>query len=123
MEKITVTTESTEVISSGTLITYDNEPIKMSIDLNNWHLKLEFNFVQSENDNEDGNLRFRSNDNCLIIDFINFNNSLGMGNSTPIEIGQHRGKKLFLNYRVYSLTSNSDKTFHYTLYRNLKEGE
>jgi hypothetical protein len=45
--------------------------------------------------------------------FINFNNSLGIGNTAPLLIGHLNKRELFLNYRVYSL-ENAGKTFHFT---------
>ena len=59
----------------------------------------------------------------MILTFENFNNSLGIGNTDPIEVGWIGEQKLFLNYRVYSLTGNTGKLLHYTWLLEKKKGE
>jgi hypothetical protein len=48
-----------------------------------------------------------------LMTFVNFNNSIGIGNVDPIKIGNFNKRELFLNYRVYSLEKGG-KSFHYT---------
>jgi len=48
-----------------------------------------------------------------LLNFINFNNSIGVGNVEPTRIGTLNNRELFFNYRVYSL-DRGGKTLHYT---------
>jgi hypothetical protein len=56
------------------------------------------------------------------ITFFNFKSALGQGSIKPLELGTLDGRKLYLHYRIYPL-GNSDKTFHYTLYRAEEIGD
>ncbi|MBI3520160.1 MAG: hypothetical protein HY062_12510 [Bacteroidetes bacterium] len=47
------------------------------------------------------------------LNFINFNDGLPTGNSSPIQIGNLNGRELYLNYRVSSLTKGG-KSFDFT---------
>ena len=48
-----------------------------------------------------------------LLTFYNFNNSIGIGNVSPIPIGALNSRQLLLNYRIYSLDKGG-KAFHYT---------
>ncbi|MEI9910832.1 MAG: DUF6864 domain-containing function [Bacteroidota bacterium] len=50
----------------------------------------------------------------MIMQFENFNNSLGTGNLEPTKIGFLNDKDLFINYRVYALAEKASKLLHYT---------
>ena len=46
--------------------------------------------------------------------FINFNNTLGTGNLTPIRVGWLEGRSIFLNYRVFPINNEVGYIFEYT---------
>jgi len=48
------------------------------------------------------------------ITLTNFNNSLGTGLTVPFEVGHLNGRKLFLQFIVYTLGETGTKMFAYT---------
>lgn len=112
-----------EVYESGTVIGNYNEPI-------DFNLNKDIGFiirVSFMTDTKNGETRIEGepfDKNGGHLKFINFNNSLGIGNTTPLAIGHLNGRELLLNYRVYSIES-AGKTFHYTwlLGKEVKDGK
>lgn len=104
-----------EVYSSGTLITNLNE------ELVKFHIEdLYFEFLlKDDTSNKEQYLKASAiNDKKGVrLEFINFNNSLGSGNTTPIRLAQIKNKSLHLNFRIYAMIGDkgvSGKTIHYT---------
>lgn len=101
-----------EVYRGGTVVGNYNEPIDFNLNKDIGFIirvsfvtdtqKTETRIEGEPFDRKGGHLKF-----------INFNNSLGIGNTTPLAIGHLNGRELLLNYRVYSM-ENAAKTFHYT---------
>lgn len=117
---IQIELEDYDIISSGTIIGVINQALIFKIEDLLFELKFINNIETSENKisssiGEDGKK--------MILTFQNFNNSIGIGNTDPIEIGWIGEHKLFLNYRVYSLTENTGKLLHYTWLLEKKKGE
>ena len=105
-----ISTGNYEIIGSGTIVGNYNELIKFEFssltyifefpsDLENLTTRLEFETMAEK---------------TLKLKFINFNNSLGQGPAIPTNIGNVNNRKLFINYRVYTLTEGAGKTIHYT---------
>ena len=46
---------------------------------------------------------------------VNAKTTLGVGNTDLLNLGHINNRKLFLNYRIYSVTELSN-TLHYTFY-------
>lgn len=101
-----------EILSSGTVISILNQPIIFKFK----ELIFEVHFIDDE-----GNKKNRIDYNSpefektkLILNFINFNNTLYTGNVSPLLLGTFNNKNILLNYRVAYLAPNAGKLFHYT---------
>ena len=103
--------EDREILSAGSVIGISNKPIIFKIE----DLIFEFNFKENKSFSEHKiSTEIPKDGKKMKILFENFNNNLGIGNIDPVEIGFIGEKKLFLIYRVYSLTDNAGKLLHYT---------
>ena len=106
-------TTNYNILDSGTVISFNNESIYFDLAPD---LKIFFSFLD-EKENKEQRMDFNPiSNNELEIKLINFNNSLGTGNTEPLQIANLNNKKVYLNYRVYSLDSKSNRTLHYTWY-------
>ncbi len=111
--EITTGTSNYKITDAGSLITFNNEDIqfKMFTDL-----YLVFSF---KNDDKVEGTKMESeviNNKTLKLVFINFNNSLGVGNAVPLPIALVENQQLYLNVMIYSLSKESPKNIHYTFY-------
>lgn len=119
MTSTTITSKNVKFISSGTIIQFNKKPIDFHFDLSESDIpfKITFDFKNNlENPNEQKIVSDITDDDSLRVTFINFNNALGTGNTKPTKLGVIDDLNLYLNYRIYALDSNSDKTIHYTFY-------
>jgi len=101
-----------ENFESGTIIGVENQPIDFVFDA-----PTEFivRFVFSNDPSESG---FKVNVKPYLakgaqLDFINYNNSLGIGNLEPFKFGHLNGRELYLSYRIYSFEKGG-KLVHYS---------
>ena len=106
----------TEIIASGTVISFKNNSIEIIFGSASERLKLIIEFEDDKENKEPLIKASISSNKALILKLINYNNPLGMGNSEPINIGNFEGRELHLNYRVHALTNDLNKTVHYTIY-------
>ncbi len=108
----------TTIIASGTAISYNGQPIEISFPTSaNDSITIVFKF--DKDDSGKPSLKaIAPNSKKLELTLFNFNNSLGQGNTKPLEIAETDHKKIFLNFRVYSLDETSSKTLHFTFYKN-----
>lgn len=116
----TVKSGPAEVIASGTVIAFDNQPIEITVTLPDYTFIWLLNFID-----EDGKDELRTDnrvidENTLEMTFYNFKNPLGSGSISPLKIGTYNNKSLFIHYRIYDLNT-SDKTIHYTIFLNKEE--
>lgn len=117
MYKTIVATGDSTVISSGTIIQFNGQPIKFNVDFPGFPLNIIMNF--ENNLDHETKMEPKSIDNSTIsLTFYNYNNPLGTGTPKALKIADYQGIPIFLNYRIYALNDNSDKTVHYTLYMN-----
>lgn len=101
------------MFDTGTVISFEQEPVTFELaidllyrlvfrdDIENKEQRIEFNSISSHE---------------LEIILVNFNNSLGSGNTAPLEVGTLNNRRLFLNFRVYILNLKTNKTIHYCWY-------
>ncbi len=104
---------SYEVFDTGTVISFKQEPVtfQLAADL---QVRLAF---RDDIDNKDHSLEFKPiSSQELEIHLINFNNSLGTGNTAPLLVGTLNNKRLYLNIRVHTLDVKTNKTIHYSWY-------
>lgn len=103
-----IKTGSFDVVASGTVITVPSQNLEFQIS----NLRVVFAFVS-----DGGQPRLgpgSASDFTLNLTLYNFNNSIGSGTTSPIEIGNLSGRKLWLSFTVYALSPESSKTVHYT---------
>lgn len=103
-----IKTGSFDVIASGTVITAPSQNLEFQLS----NLRVVFAFVS------DGGLPRlgpgSATGSVLNLTLYNFNNSIGSGTTSPIEIGNLSGRKLWLSFTIYALSPESSKTVHYT---------
>lgn len=109
-------TGSYNVLDSGTFLTYDSNAgasftIKMD-ETFSFILNLEF---ESSEPNESF-LKQKVSENTITFTCENFDNSLGIGTKTPIELATFRGKKVYINFWVYMLGEKAVRKIVYTFY-------
>ncbi|WP_299150985.1 DUF6864 domain-containing function [uncultured Dokdonia sp.] len=102
-----------DVYHKGSLVnpTGDNLEITMG---SHSDFTAEFEFKKDSN-NEDTRIEaFQIERTGIGLRFINFNNTLGTGNVTPLRVGWLEGRSIFLNYRVYPINSEEGYILEYT---------
>lgn len=103
------------VLTSGTVMSFRNQPITVQFGPIESQITLIFNFIDQKESNEISVKATSRESNSLELTLVNFKNPLGTGTTTPIEIGSYAGKKMFLHYRVYSF-GDGDKTLHFAVF-------
>jgi len=103
-----------DVLDSGSIVGNLNEPIDFFVETKIFKIlrlifvndsEIKENKIRAETDENDKNI--------LQLRFTNFNNSLGIGNVSPIRLGEKDNRNLLFNYRIYSI-DNGGKHIHYT---------
>ena len=104
-----------EVIFSGTVIGMKDEPIEFHFPKNHASLIIIIEFILKP-EVKGSSIEFKViNDKSLKLFLINVESSIGSGNTNRLEIGHLENRKLYLNYRIFSINELS-KTIHYTFY-------
>ena len=118
MEQIKIKSGPTEIISTGTIISFEKNPIEIVIGPSDFKIILKFNDEEgAKGDSSDLRIVAKQIDNVTLeVTFFNFIDPLGTGNLEPAQIGKIGGYKIYFNYRIYPL-KDSDKTIHYTIYK------
>lgn len=100
-----------EVFDSGVVISHDLKDILFEVK----SLKIKIVFeTNSDNNAYEAKKSFVENNTCLVLKLTNFSNPLGLGLTSPMEVGRINDKKLFLQFIVYSLGNNNTKMLAYT---------
>jgi len=105
-----------DVLASGTVIGFRNEPIDFTLTEGERPLVVRFVFRTDEENPGQRTEPKIENDRQLSLAFVNFTNVLGTGNVGPLPLGQVEGRRLYLYYRIYSLSKEPEKLVHYTWY-------
>lgn len=105
---IQIRTSGRDVVASGTVITVDNQNLEFQIA----HLRVVFSFISDTGPTRLG--PGSAAGSTLNLTLYNFNNTIGAGTTSPIEIGTLSGRKLWLSFMVYAISPESSKTVHYT---------
>ncbi len=108
---ISISIGKLELIGAGTLHVTNDDIISLFIDT----LKYEFRF---KNDDKEKRYSGLLENDVMVVDFFNHNNSLGEGVFEPFEIGKVAGNKIFMTYYTSQISNeNGARRFEYTLYK------
>lgn len=105
-----------DVIASGTVITFGDQPTEIFFG-ETQKLSLKFVFLT-----EGIGMKMESvqaNENSLELRLFNFNQGLNQGNLEPIRIGDENGKEVFLSFRSSRLNQSASRTLEYTIYKHV----
>lgn len=105
-----------EILAGGSIISFDNKPIKFEFASPSNPLKLILDFKKDATGKVYGN-PVVINSQEIKLELFNFHNNLGSGLISPVQIGNLDGKKLYFSFRSYSLENSEQITLHYTFYK------
>jgi hypothetical protein len=112
---MTIKIGSYEVISSGTVVSVENESLDFIFsEFNNYIVR--FNFVEDIETIDKSRAKVEAfSANGIQFYFTNYNSPLGTGNIKPLKIGTVKNNmlELYINYRIYSLQKGG-KHIHYS---------
>ncbi|MGA2468100.1 MAG: DUF6864 domain-containing function [Thermodesulfobacteriota bacterium] len=116
---VKIDSKSVEVITSGTIIAFRAEPIKISFGPPTDRLNIIIAFTSEGIQVTKPGVRSEILDpHTLQLTFINIKAEMGYGTQKPFSIGTIEGKQVYMHYRIYDLGGASDKIFHYSFYRS-----
>lgn len=98
-----------DVVREGSLVVNPEYTISFRVE------DLSFKFDFKKDDSNEKKLQDEKIGNkTLVVHILNFDNVVGTGYSTPIELATlSTGEKLYISFAVYSIAENL-KIFHYT---------
>ena len=104
------------ILDSGSVMTFDSTA-ELTFDIkmdDSFSFTLIFRFESTD----DGKQKLKNSvdGSVITLSCINWNNSLGTGTTHPIELAKFNGKKIYVNFWVYALASNSLHNIMYTFY-------
>ncbi|MFT3934176.1 MAG: hypothetical protein QM726_11210 [Chitinophagaceae bacterium] len=112
--KILTSDNNYEIIDTGTIITFNDEPLKFELTLG---VTIIIKFILNTNlSAQKMDFNVISNTELELI-LTNFTSSLGTGNLSPLPLAKIDNKQVYLNFVVYALNETSNKTIHYTWYK------
>lgn len=117
---IKITTANCEVITSGLVTSFNNEPICITIPTKSDPFKITFEFYIDKSIEGQEMSADASTESEVILKLTNFNSPLGTGTINPISFGTETttGKKLYINFYVH-VVGKSSPTLHYTIYKEM----
>ena len=119
MYRTSIFSEQKEIISSGTVISFNNEPITLKLfeDTTNV-VTLKFVFKNNPEEKKEA-LSGKVINDTLVLTLTNFNNPIGSGTTKPMDFASYKGQNLYLPFRV-TILYDSDRTLYYTIYKEEK---
>lgn len=115
MDETVIRSGPAEVIASGSVIAFAENPIEITYGPSGQRLKLVITFHDEEGEKEQRVEGGLTDPKTLKLKLFNFKNPLGSGSVRPIPFGVLNGRQLYFHYRAYDL-GGSDKTIQYTIY-------
>lgn len=116
---VKITTANYEVVNSGLVTSFNEEPITITLNSSANPFTLTFKFFRDEtNDGQKMDAEMPS-DHEVILKLTNFINPLGTGTIHPVGFATTgEGKKLYVNFYVY-VVGKSSPTLQYTIYKEM----
>ena len=115
-----------EILDEGSLFSFEPNHVlflkfnlKSSQDSIGFKFSFMIEFIKDETNEKKFTTQLLEQDNTIKLNLFNFDNSLGAGNTIPIEFGQFAGKKLYLRFWCYK-ASNIGFKFDYYLFWGIK---
>ena len=107
-----------DVLASGTVISLNREPIKVSFGAEGHELSVVFRFLDDPKAKEDeAGVEIKEVDSQTAeITLQNFRSSVPRGSSTALRLGLIDGLGVYLHYRVQDI-GTGDKTLQFTIFR------
>jgi hypothetical protein len=116
MATIDIESGPAKVILSGSVFSFGENPIKLTVS----GLKILLQFEEELDDQGKPVANFRRkmeliDQNTIKFTFTNYMQSSNIGTIEPLQIGR-TNKDLFINYMIQSAKSRKSRLFHYTFY-------
>lgn len=105
-----------DIISSGTALTANyTSDFEFTVDMSQ---SFKFNIILKFESNKEEKQRVNQTvaNDTITLNCINFDNALGTGLTVPVEVATFQGKKVYLNFWVYSLGEKNLRQILYTIY-------
>lgn len=107
------------ILSSNSIILFNNESdlgITLTMD-SQFKFTIHFTFTCTEEKNQIGiKVRADSKTNTIHYECQNFDNILGNGTNTPIELATYDNRKIFINFFVQTISITAPRVLTYTIY-------
>ncbi len=115
MELIRIATDGHDVLSAGTVITFESKPLEFTFGPPEERLRLIIRFSE-DSEKEKGYFEART-ENKTELELILFNTKdlLNFGSDKPLLVGSLGGRKFFINLSVAQMSAKQ-RTLHYTFY-------
>lgn len=114
--EVVISSSEHDILNSGSVITYSNTAeLSFSIKMDDtFSFQLVLKFESTEEKQHE--LKKNVSENTIILTCVNFDNSLGTGTTSPIELATFNGKKVSVNFWVYALGDKSLRKIVYSFY-------
>ena len=103
------------VIASGTVLTFENKPARLTFGYGGERLNLVLAFEETERKNDHRIIPRLEDKHTLRLILRNFDNPLGAGTEEPVDSGMLGGRPFFVHFKVDSY-KRGNKTIFYTIY-------
>ena len=114
--EVNLSSKNHKIIVSGTVCSFEDDPVIISFGTGANKLEITLSFEDTDSKELEQKTIVHSKKK-LELKLLNFNNSLGNGNISPLYIGNLEDKDLFLTYRIYKLDNSKIRHIHYTIYQ------
>lgn len=116
---VKITTGNCQVISSGIVTSFNDEPISIMLGSQPKPYTLTFKFLKDESYDGQKMDAETPSEHELILKLTNFINPLGTGTIHPVGFATAGdGKALYVNFYIY-VVGKSSPTLHYTIYKEM----
>lgn len=119
--KVRITTDKHELWDTGMVLLYENEPIIDIVETFSQSFKVTIRIVLKSDSSKEHTIKFDVDNENRIITYTcyNFENPMGTGTISPIEIGTINNKKTYIHFWIYRLGDDKNKILklEYTIWK------